>query len=92
MEETHSACAITEAAITKAKSVHGEVESRVASLVAQAKVSTAQVVDALSKHVKEVIAHSEARTSHVIGSVAQRFEKEIEANVISAAATSEQNM
>ena len=49
-----------EAAIAEAKSVHDKVESRVASLVVQAKASTVQVVGALSEHIKEVGASSEA--------------------------------
>ena len=50
-----------------------------------------QVVGTLSKHVKEVVAYSEAKTSHVVGSVAQRLEKEIEAAAVSIATTSERN-
>ena len=40
-EETHCARGIAEAAIAKAKSIHGEVESRVVLLVVQAEASTA---------------------------------------------------
>ena len=66
-EKTHRACGIVEAAIAKVKSVHGEVESRVASLVAQAEASTAHIADALSKCVSEVVADTEAKASRAVG-------------------------
>ena len=90
-EETRCARGIVEAAIAEAKSVHGEVESRVASLAAQAEASTVQVVGALCKHVKEMVPHSEAETSCVIGFVAQQLEKEVEVAMVSAATMSERN-
>ena len=71
VEETHRAHGIAEAAIAEAKSVHGEVESRVASLVAQAKASTAHIIDALSKRMGEVAAETEAKTSRAVGTIAQ---------------------
>ena len=52
-EETRYVCGIAEAAIAEAKSVHGEVESRVASPAAQAEASMAQVVGTPSEHIKE---------------------------------------
>ena len=70
IEEIHRARGIVEATIAEAKSVHSEVESRVASLAAQAEESTAPVVGSLSKRVKEMAAHSEAETSHVVGPIA----------------------
>ena len=82
VEETHCARDIAEAAIAEAKSVHGEVESRVALLAAQAEASTAHVVDALSKCVNEVVAQSEVQASHIIGTVSQRLEKDIEAATV----------
>ena len=90
-EETRRAHGIAEAAIAEVKSVHGEVESRVASLAAQAEASTVQVVGALCKHVKEMVPHSEAETSCVIGFVAQQLEKEVEVAMVSAATMSERN-
>ena len=51
--------------------MHGQVERRVASLAAQAKVCMAQVVGTLSECVWEVAAHSEAQTLHVIGNITQ---------------------
>ena len=81
-----------EAVIAEAKSVHGEVESRVASLVAQAKASTAHIVDSLSKCVSEMMAQTEAKTSRAVGTIDQHLEKEIEVAAVSTVATSEQRM
>ena len=55
-EETRCVHDVAEAAIAKAKFVHGEVESRGATLAAQAEASTAHITDALSKRVSEVAA------------------------------------
>ena len=90
-KETHCVRDVAKAAIAKAKSVHGEVESRVATLVAQAEANTKHVVDRLSKRVSVVVVQSEAQTSRVVGTVAQQLEKGIEASALSAAATSEHN-
>ena len=89
-EETHRARGIAEAAIAKAKSVHGEVESRVASLAVQAKASTTHIANALSKCVSEVMAQTEAKTPRAIGTMAQQLEREIEVVAISTATTSKQ--
>ena len=51
----------------------------------------AHVVGAFSERVWEVAAHSEAQTSHVVGNITQRLEKDIEAVVVSAPAMSKQN-
>ena len=59
-EETRHVCGVAEATIAEAKSVHDEVENKVASLVAYAEVSTAHVTDMLSKRVEEAAAQSEA--------------------------------
>ena len=82
MEETPCARGIVEAVIAEARSAHGELESRVASLVVQ-------VVGALSEQVREMAAHSKAETSHVVGSIAQQLEKEIEAAMESVVTISE---
>ena len=74
-EETRQARGIIEAAIAKAKSVHDEVESRVASLVAQAEASSVHIADALSKRVGEVAVESEAKTSHSVGTVANSWKR-----------------
>ena len=78
-QETRHVRDVAEAAIAEAKSVHGEVESRVATLVVQVEATTAHVVDALSKRVSEVAVQSEAQTLHVVGIGAQQLEKGIEA-------------
>ena len=76
-EETRSARDIAETVIAKVKSVHGEVESRVTLLPAQAEMSTAHVVDAFSKRVSELAAQSEVQALHIIGTVAQWLETDI---------------
>ena len=91
VEGTRRARDAAEVAITKATTVHSQEESKVASLAAQAEASTAQVVGALSKRLKEVAVHSEAQTLRVVGSVTQRLEKEIEVAAVSAAMMSERN-
>ena len=88
-EDTHCACGIVEVAIAEAKSVHGEIESKVSSLVAQAVASTAHVTDALSNCVGELAAETEAKTSHTIGTIAQQLEQEIIAAASSTAAMAE---
>ena len=67
MEETRRARGIAEAAIAKAKSMHGEVESQVASLAAQAEESTVHIADALSKCVSKVTAQTEAKRRALLG-------------------------
>ena len=71
MEETHCVRGIAEAALAEVKSVHGEVESRVASLAAQAEASTAHIANALSKCVSEVAADREAKASCAVGTIVQ---------------------
>ena len=73
-EETHRTRGIAEAAIAEARSVHGEIESKVSSRAAQAAASTAHITDALSKRMGEVVAETEAKTSRVVGTVAQQLE------------------
>ena len=82
---------IVEAAIAEAMFVCSHMESKVALLVAWAEASMAEVVSALSECVWETIADTEARTLHVVGTVAQWLEKEIKAAVVSGVAMSERN-
>ena len=82
VEETRRVCDVAEAAIAEVKSVHSEVESRVAILAAQAEASAVHIVDVLSKYVSEVVAQSEVQASHIIGTVSQRLEKDIEAATV----------
>ena len=53
-DETRRAREVAEAAIAEARSVHGEVQSKVASLTAHADASTAHAVEVLSGRVQEV--------------------------------------
>ena len=75
-EETHRVCNVAKVAIAKAKSVHGAVESRVASLMAQAEASTVHIVGVLSECVQEVAAHLEEQASPVADVVSQQLEKD----------------
>ena len=88
-EKPRRACGIAEAAIAKARSMHGEIESKVSLLVVQAVASTTHITDALSKRVGEVVAETEAKTSHVVGTVAQQLEQEIQAAALSTTVTAE---
>ena len=88
-DETRRAREVAEAAIAEAKSVHGEVQSKVASLTARADASAAHAVEVLSGRVQEVAEQSQVQTSRVAVAVAQQLEKEIEAAASSTAATAE---
>ena len=59
-DETRRVRGVAEAAIAEARSVHAEVESRVASLAAQADASTPHIIGVLSQCVQEVAEHSDA--------------------------------
>ena len=65
------------------------VESRVASLAAQAEASTAHAASALSEHVKEVAVHMKEQTLCIAGNVAHQLKKEIETVAASTAMTGE---
>ena len=80
---------VAEVAIAEARSVHGEVESRVALLAAQADASIAHIVGVLSQRVQEVEEHSDAQASRIAGEVSHQLEKGLEAVVTSTAITSE---
>ena len=88
-DETRCAREVAEAAIAEARSVHGEVQSKVASLMARADASAAHAIEVLSGRVQEVAEHSQVQTSRIAVAVAQQLEKEIEATVTSTAATTE---
>ena len=88
-DEAGCVCGVAEATIAEARFVHGEVESRVALLAAQADASTAHIVDVLSQCVQEVAEHSDAQVSQVAGEVSQQLEKGLETVVTSAAVTLE---
>ena len=71
------ACGIAESAIVEATSVRSQVESRVASLLVQAEASTAHAINALSECIKEAVAHMEERMPHIVGAVANNWEKRL---------------
>ena len=83
---------VAEAAIAEARSMHGEVESKVATLVAQADASTAHAVEEITERVREVPAYLDVQASRVIAEVTQRLESEIVAAAISTATTADVNM
>ena len=88
-DETRCAREVVEATTAEAGSVHGEVQSKVASLTERADASATHTIEILSGRVQEVAKHSQAQTSCVAEAVAQQLEKEIEAAATSAAATAE---
>ena len=87
-EETRRVRNVVEAAIAEAKSVHGEVESRVAFIKAQAEASTVHIVGVLSERVQEVAAHSKVQPSRIADAVSQQLKRGLEAIATSASASS----
>ena len=83
---------LVEATSAEARSVHGEVESKVATLVAKADASTAHVVEEMTGRVREVAAYLDAQTSGVVETITQQLEWEIRAAATSTAATAEIQM
>ena len=88
-EETRLVCGVAEAPIAKVKSVHDVVENKLASLVVQAKASTAHITGVFSKRVEEMAAYSKVQTSRVAEVVTQQLEREIQAVATSTATTAE---
>ena len=58
-EETRRVCEMVEATTAEARSVRGDVESRVATLVA-ADASAARTAEEISSRVKEAVEYSDA--------------------------------
>ena len=58
-DETHRIRKLVEATSAEARSMHGEVESKVATLAAKVDASTAYVVEAMTGCVREVAACSD---------------------------------
>ena len=88
-DATHQACEVAEAAITEARSVHGKVKSKVATLMAQANASTAHAVEEITGCVQEVAAYLDAQALRITTEVTQRLESEIVAAVTSTATTAD---
>ena len=75
-EETFHVHGIAEAAIAEAKSVYEVVESKVASLIAQANASIAHITGVLSERVQQVAEHSDVQASHVAGEISSNWKKD----------------
>ena len=88
-DQTICAQAAADDAIAKARSVRGEVESRIAELTQRAEANTSSVLGEFTGEVKLVVEQTQAQTSHAVGSAVQQLEKEIEVAASSATATSE---
>ena len=78
-----------EATPPKARSVRGDIESRVATLAVGDDASAARTAEEISSPVKEVVEYSNAQASRVTADVTQRLEKEIVAVATSTAAMAE---
>ena len=74
-EETRRVRQMVEATMAEARSVHGDVESRVATLAAAADASAARTAEEISSRVKEAVEYSDAQASRVAADVTQRLEK-----------------
>ena len=83
---------MVEATTAEARSVRGDVESRVATLAVAADASAARTAEEISSRVKEAVEYSDAQASRIAVDVTQRLEKEIVAAATSTAATAEINM
>ena len=69
--------------------MRGDVESRVATLVAASEVSAARVAAEVDAKVAKVAEYSDAHVSHVVADVTARLEKDIQAAASSVTATAE---
>ena len=76
-DETRRVRKLVEATNAEARSVHGEVESKVATMAAEADASAAHVVEEMMGHVWEVVAYSDAQASRVAETITQQLEREI---------------
>ena len=68
-DETHRAHEVDEAAIAKVRSMHLEVQSKVALLMARTDAKAVHAVEILLGRVQEVAEYLEAWTSHVAEAV-----------------------
>ena len=83
--ETHRVRELVEATSAEAKSVRGEVESRIADLAAASQASASQ----LGEQVAKVAEYADAQASRVAADVTAQLGKEVQAAATSAAATAE---
>ena len=85
--ETHRIHKMVEATTAEAKSVRGEVKSRVATLAAVADASATRTTKEIASRVKQVAEYSNAQASRVATDVTQQLENEIVAAATSTAMT-----
>ena len=62
---------VADDAITEARAVREEVESRLSELSQRAEVSTSSVLGEVAGEVKRVVEQTQAQTSHTVGSAVQ---------------------
>ena len=86
-QETRHVREMVEATTAEARSVCGEVESRVATLVAAAGTSAARATEEILSRMKEVVKYSDAQALCVTADITQRLEIEIVAAATSTAVT-----
>ena len=70
-------CELVETTSAEARSIRGEVESKVATLVAKADASIAHAVEEIMRCIREVAAYSDVPASRVTAEVMQQLESEI---------------
>ena len=90
-DETRHVRELVEATSAKARFAHGEVQSKVATLVAQADASASRTVEETTGCGREVAAYSDVQASCITAEVTQRLESEIQATVMSTAMTANVN-
>ena len=88
-EESRRVRKLVGAATAKARSVRGEVESRVAQMAAAAEASAARSVEHVAAEVEQVAAYNNAQASRVAADVTARLEHEVQAAATSTVATAE---
>ena len=88
---TRHAWAVAEATIAEAKTVHGTVESQIASISAHATERAMCAVQAMEGQVQALAAHSDVQVSRVVETVTQRLEGEIQTAATRAATIAKEN-
>ena len=84
-DETRCVRKLVEATSAEARSVHGDVESKVATLAAKADVSTAHAVEEMMGRAQEVAVYSDAQVLRIAKTITQQLEREIQPAVTSTA-------
>ena len=91
-DTTRRAQAVTEAAISEAKAVHGAVENQIASYSAHVDASAKHAIEMLSGQVQEMAVQSGAQMLRTVEGVTRQLESEIQATATNMAATAEIKM